>query len=200
VKRGHSLGLLILAVPLIAQAQARIKFAPTAYCSQVERFSSLHEPKIFARTDGSNWAVFRNAEEWKHAGSPMPLALAWERDEDLVRVAIATQKGRRYNDYCYRTDGTLAMSRLMPQKEVRCDAAHVRCQMTLRVGQFHRSDGKAWKASSNSEQMREAEMLGALDSWQLRPESATVSLDLSTPPEYLKISDFPFYGLLSPVR
>jgi hypothetical protein len=204
MKHAHLLGLLILGAPFLVHAQARVEFAPVTYCAQVEQFSSSHQPKIFAQIDGSHWAEFLNPEAWKHAGTPMPLGLAWKSDGKIVRVAIASRASigaeASYSDYCYRTDGTLAMSRLMPQRNVECDAGHLRCEVKLRGERFYRRDGESWKASSNGEQVHEAEMLDALDSWEFRPESATVFMDLSAPEPYLRVSDLPFYGLLSPVR
>lgn len=204
MKRARFLGLLILGAPLFVRAQARIEFAPVTYCARAEQFSSSHQPRIFAQISTSQWAEFSNSEGWKRAGSPMPLALAWQRDGKVVRVAIASERGTRthlpYSDYCYRTDGTLAVARLVPQKDIECEATYFRCEMTLRGEQVYRRDGEPWKASSNGEQVQETEMLDALASWEFRPESATVSFDLTVPRAYLRVSDLPFYGLLSGPR
>ena len=204
MKHAWLLGLSILGAPLFVHAQARVEVAPTTYCAQVGQFSSSRQAEIFAQVNASRWAEFSSPEAWKDAGSPLPLALAWQRDGKIVRVAIASRADMGaqapYSDYCYRTDGTLARTRLMPQKDVECDAGHVRCEMTLRGEQFFGEDGKAWKPSSNGQQMREAEMLEALDSWEFKPESTRVSLDLTVPRAYLRVPDLPFYGLLSGIR
>jgi len=194
-------GWLILVAPLIAQGQARVEVAPAMYCARVEQFSVSHPPLILAQIDGAKWAEFPTAEEWRRAGGPMPLALAWQKDGSVVRIAIALEKNtgdyQQYSDYCYRPDGTLAMSRPMPQKEVACDSSHMRCEVTLRGQQFYRRNGEPWKTSSNEQQVQAAEMTEALRSWKFRPESATVSFDSRAPQVYPKVSDLPFERLLA---
>lgn len=84
--------LIIVASSIVAAAQVRVEIEQTGkYCSQIESFASSHQPRIFAQIGLSQWAEFSSPAEWKRARSPEPLALAWEKDGKVVRVAITTE-------------------------------------------------------------------------------------------------------------
>jgi hypothetical protein len=192
--------LIALATAAMVQAQARIEIEQVGkYCSQVETFASSHQPRIFAQTGASEWGEFSSPAEWKRAGTPTPLALAWKQDGNVVRVAITTENSAEpqqpYSDYCYRADGSLAMLRSMPERRVDCDAAHFQCHITLRgVQQLYTKHGRPAKGNLRGQDV--ADMPASLDPRPLKSEQTSVTLDLKMPPQYLTVSDLPFHALL----
>src|SRR5579872_4041585 len=63
------------------------------YCAAVEQYSNSKRPLIFAQAvsglgPSSGWVEFSNRNAWIGAGMPRPLALVWEKDGRVVRVAI----------------------------------------------------------------------------------------------------------------
>src|ERR1700691_3823977 len=109
--------LMMVATSLLAQSadsrsarQERYALVTlTKYCAAVENFSSSHAPRVFAQMfsglGASRWIEFSSKAAWRGAGSPQPLALAWNKDDSIIRVAITSKddsgNGRLYADYCY---------------------------------------------------------------------------------------------------
>jgi hypothetical protein len=186
----------------------------TRYCRAVESFSSVNQPRVFAKVDwplgdSSHWVEYSGEPEWEGAGKPKPLALVWYQDDHVARVLIASKDGenaRRFAEYCYRADGTIARIRSIPEVWKDCDKSHLRCHFTFAEEGLYLPNGRAIKGPS--EAIQSSFLVGLANSvtadhspdiFDLRPlksEETSVSL-AEFPDQYLSVRDLPFNRLLS---
>jgi hypothetical protein len=160
------------------------------YCSTVAAYSNSHQPRLFARTAKSNetgvWDEFSSKLEWERAGKPKPLALAWYKENKVIRAVFSFTNNShgddRYADYCYRADGHLAKLRSEASNGAVCDDAYFRCQLTLPREWFYLPSGKIVNLIYDDQRL-------------LKSEKTNLSLS-SKPFEYLTIWDLPFAGSL----
>lgn len=207
--------LTIFLTPLMAQSvdsnvkQQRYALSTLMkYCAHVETASDSRQPRIFAQVSSglgpsSSWAEFQSKAAWKDAGKPKPLALVWNDDAKVVRVAITNgDDGRSYAEYCYRPDGTLAQLRSVPAVKTHCDRSGFHCSVTFREGRLYPPKGMlaaplAQRAiQAPLVKTKDVDLLHLFFLKPLMPEKATISYLPMDWPEYLNVWDLPFNGLL----
>jgi hypothetical protein len=212
------LSFVLLSTSLMGQSQdsgtpKQERFALvtlTKYCARVEAVSDSQPPRIFAQVSSSlgptgGWAEFESRAAWVKAGKPKPIALVWYDAGDVVRVAITTDDGQSYADYCYRPDGRLAQLRSVPAVKTTCDASLFHCEVTV-CGGLRVYPPEGMLASSLSQRtgiapFPETPGLGLdLDGFlllkALKPERASVSSAPMNWPDYLSVWDLPFNRIL----
>jgi hypothetical protein len=212
------LSFVLLSTSLTAQsldsgASKQERFALitlTKYCARVEAVSNSQQPRIFAQVSSGlepteGWVEFDSRAEWEKAGKPKPIALVWYDAADVVRVAITTDDGQSYADYCYRPDGRLAQLRSVPAVKTKCDASLFHCEVTVSGGlRVYPPEGML--ASSVSRRTgiepfpetpgRDLDLDGFLLLKALKPEKASVTSAPMNWPEYLSVWDLPFNRML----
>lgn len=212
------LSFVLLSTSLMAQSpdsgtpkQERFALVTlTKYCARVETVSDSQQPRIFAQVFSGleptgAWAEFDSRVAWEKAGKPKPMALVWYDAADVVRVAITTDDGQSYADYCYRPDGRLAQLRSVPAVKTKCDASLFHCEVTVRGGlRVYPPEGmlpSSWSQRKGAAPFpetpgRDLDLDSFLFLRALKPEKASI---MSTPmnwPEYLSVWDLPFNRML----
>jgi hypothetical protein len=171
----------------------------TKYCDRVESFSNTQEPRIFARRSAAlgqsaEWTEFFSLDEWRHFGKPEPVALAWYKEDKVVRVTITPPDGRghgnSYTDYCYRPNGSLARLRSVPETHAVCDQSSLHCSYTFGTERLYGPglDGERPSVAAVDHYM--------FDLRPLKPEKTSFRFAPREWPEYLIVSDLPFNRLL----
>lgn len=187
----------------------------TKYCWRVEVFSHSQQPRIFARLSSalgasSGWAEFDSNAAWQKAGQPKPLALVWQRDGAIVRVAISGTHdvdGKSYADYCYRPDGNLAQLRFVPDVQTNCDELLLHCHVTIRGAKLYPPEHMNATLLPNREGQQPSSPAAEAEDWgfrmydplfhgPLKPEKTTVTFAPVDAPEYMTLRDLPFNSLL----
>lgn len=87
-----------------------------------------------------SWVEFRSRAEWEQAGKPRPIAVATNRSDRVVHVAMTFNEdatdGTLYASDCYTPEGKLAPLASGPRVPEACDDAYFQCQLTLGVASF----------------------------------------------------------------
>jgi hypothetical protein len=212
------LALVLLTTSLMAQSQdsrtpKQERFALvtlTKYCARVAAVSDSQPARIFAQVSSGlgpteGWAEFDSKAAWEKAGEPRPIALVWYEAGAVVRVAITTDDGRSYADYCYRPDGRLAQLRSVPAVETKCDASLFHCELTVRGGlRVYPPEGMLATSLSQRTGIEpfpetpgwDLDLDGFLLLKALKPEKASVTSAPMNWPEYLGVRDLPFNRML----
>lgn len=208
-----SLSAIVLSAPLLAQsrlaqskndefdaAATNLIRNVTVDCNTMEHDPNTQGPRIFApinsADDSSGWLEYDSRAAWKRAGSPQPVALVWYHQSRIFRVAITpneTSNPLVYADYCYREDGTLARLRPVPSVQRKCEPNRNQCTWVLREVRFYPPEGPVLK-TYGVDRLLIARNSGVFES--LPAEHTVVTYVPMKWPEYLRVADLPFSGLL----
>jgi len=209
-KFSYVLFLIVLSTPLLAQSISDRKamldlVSITTYCVNVENYSDSHVPRIYAQTTSvygpsTGWVEFDTRAAWSLAGSPKPVALAWYRDAQIVRVEISPnddESPRVYADYCYRQDGTLALVRSVPSMQHKCEPNQYQCDVVLREIRLYPPEGHVLKTYGVDRLLNVKGATAAIIGDELLPAECVVETFVPMRwPEYLHVTDLPFSELL----
>jgi hypothetical protein len=185
-------------VPLLSNNQVPGTLAAVnsirKYCGDVDDFSKSHQARLFAQTQPDmnkvpTWLEFSSKAEWKYAGRPTPIALAWYRDGGLIRGVIAFDKGdddgSSYADYCYQQNGKLAQLATQATQTA-CDDANFWCHITFGIDWVYLPDG------------RKVPVMNRTDTRLLKSERTYFTSSKEDPPEYFNVNELPFAHFLTP--
>jgi hypothetical protein len=159
------------------------------YCRGIEAFRHSHDPLLLASTvtdpiDSGHWRQYVTKAEWEKAGMPVPAALAWMRDGNIIAVRLAfdgADKTVNIADYCFREDGTTAKIAISAKRKNASSRLGIYAEVTV---------GREWFFGPGGIRIE----IQGLEPGLLKAEKT--GFVYIQPPQFRGVSQLPFIALL----